>query len=175
MTADAEAYAIEKEAEAGRKAAETRYHTRVREAEADLQAVKLRAEGRKAEDAIALDTEKERVLILREELQARDEFSSAGIDLDLRRLQIEKNSEVQTALAGALGTLTKDAKMTFYGSADMLGSMVSGLSKSLEAASFVQGVASASLDGDTPLHDEHTAKVMEAASVLAKTVSRGQT
>lgn len=130
MRADTAAYAVRQEADARKQAAESNYLAGLWAAQTELEVAEQRSAARKLEETVELETLRERLAIIQDELRAR-ESNKAAAQLDLERLRIEKEAEARLALAQALGQLAGHAKMNFVGSPEMLTALIEGMAKSM--------------------------------------------
>jgi hypothetical protein len=162
--ADIHAYAIVKEADGERQAAEMQYEARLRLAEADAASQTKKAEGERAVKMVDVNVERERVNVEqarveveRVSLSNKSEFEEAALKFELEKLRIEADKQVRIAAANALGTMLSKAQMQIFGDpttmtrmseqfmrAASLGTAADGLMRSLppEAQSMLERVAS---------------------------------
>jgi len=84
----------------------------------------------------------------RRQLENRQEFAEAGIRLEIERLRIDANKEVQQEFARALGNFLSKGNMTLYGTPEtaqkMMDSMASGFGLRSTIDGFLGGSSSGS-------------------------------
>jgi uncharacterized membrane protein YqiK len=122
MQADVQAYAIVRSAEAQEEAAAKEGMARRTLAEAEKEAVALKAEGDKAAYMVPVEVERERVEVerarvdvLRQELESKATFESISRDLQVDLARIEAEKEVRIEAAKAFGQAMASARMTVWG------------------------------------------------------------
>jgi len=145
--ADAAAYTTTKKAEAEKIAAENQAVAKVRLAEADLFAKQKEAEGNKAVQIVPVDVDREkvnveaaRVQVLKTELEAKDSFQSASIQLELAKLQIEAGKVVGVEMAKAIGQFMGNGDFNIFGSPETLAEMTAKFAGGLGITQILQGV-----------------------------------
>ncbi|MFH0821420.1 MAG: SPFH domain-containing protein [Pseudomonadota bacterium] len=170
--ADARAYAIEKDAEARQKAAEADYLAKVKAAEAERESLEARAAGERAKSMVPVEVEQkkvqiedQRVSVLQRELEAKSKHAAAGIEFELRKLEIEKNAQVRIETARAVAGLTSNVTAHIYGDQNTLASIAQGYARSFGIAAFLDG-----LDKEVPprVKDLAVAGVGELGRVLTE-------
>jgi uncharacterized membrane protein YqiK len=146
-TADAEAYTKTRQAQAEKEAAENEAAAKVRLAEADLFAKQKEAEGNKAVQIVPVDVDREkvnveaaRVQVLKTELEAKDSFQSASIQLELAKLQIEAGKVVGVEMAKAIGQFMGNGDFNIFGSPETLAEMTAKFADGLGITQILQGV-----------------------------------
>jgi flotillin len=125
MQAEVLAYAQVKSAEGAATAAEKEAAARRTLAEAEKEALALKAEGDKATQMVPVDVERQRVeverarvAVQRQALESQAEFESIarGLQVDLARIDAEKQIRIEAARA--FGAAMASAKMTVWGDPD---------------------------------------------------------
>lgn len=144
--AEVQAYTRVKQAEAEQEAAAKQAAARLQLAEADAQSRKMVAEGEAAQQMVPVQVERERVNVKGAEVQVeaqglenRQKFAEAGIELEVQRLRIQADKEIQVAMAEAIGRALSSANMTLYGTPDMAGQMLSNLGKGMGVRTAIEG------------------------------------
>jgi uncharacterized membrane protein YqiK len=155
-TAEVQAYTRVKQADAEQEAATRQASARLQLAEADAQSRKLVAEGEAAQQMVPVQVERERVNVRSAEvdveaqgLENRQKFAEAGIELEIQRLRIQADKEIQVAMAEAIGRALSSANMTLYGTPDMAGSMLSNLGKGMGMRTAIEGFTGHITNGHT--------------------------
>lgn len=122
-------------------------------AQADAQAKELVARGEKAQQMVAVDVSREnvnveqaKVDVERRQLENRQEFAEAGIRLEIERLRIEADKEVQMEFARALGNFLSKGNMTLYGTPETAQRMMDNMAKGFGLRAMADGF----LNGATP-------------------------
>lgn len=132
--ADADAYRIEKEANAKKTAADAEAEAITKKANAEATASTKRAEGKLAEDKVPVlvnqaqvEVEKKRVEVAQASadveiklLEKREQFGKAGIELQVRLAEIAANRDAAIEGAKAQGLALASANLTLWGSNEML-------------------------------------------------------
>lgn len=146
------------EQEAAAKQAEARLQL----AQAEAQSRELIARGEKAQQLVPVDIAREnvnveqaRVDVERNQLANRQEFADAGIRLEIEKLRIQADKEVQQEFARALGSFLSKGNMTLYGTPETAQKMMDNMAKGFGIRAMAEGFlggASKSLteDGDAP-------------------------
>jgi uncharacterized membrane protein YqiK len=148
--ADAEAYQTTRKATAEKEAAENEAFARIRIAEAEFEAKKHEANGQRAiqmvpveVDAEKVKIEEQRVQVLRKELQAKEEFSNAAIQLEISKLQVEAGKQVGTAMADSIGTFMSKGNFQIFGDPQSLANMTQKFSDGLGLSQVIAGLSDA--------------------------------
>jgi len=142
-------------AQAEQDASAKQAEARMQLAQADAQAKEMVARGEKAQQMVAVEVSREnvnveqaRVDVERRQLENRQEFAEAGIRLEIERLRIDANKEVQQEFARALGNFLSKGNMTLYGTPEtaqkMMDSMASGFGLRSTIDGFLGGSSSGS-------------------------------
>lgn len=154
--AEVQAYTRVKQAEAEQESAAKQAAARLQLADADAQSRKMVAEGEAAQQMVPVQVERERVNVKGAEVQVeaqalenRQKFAEAGIELEVQRLRIQADKEIQVAMAEAIGKALSSANMTLYGTPDMAGAMLSNLSKGMGARTAIEGFTGQITNGHT--------------------------
>ncbi len=145
-TADVDAYTRVKLAESEREAASKQADAKRQIAEAEAQAREMLARGDKAQQMVAVnvareqvDVEQARVAVERQQLENRQEFAEAGIQLEVRRLSIQADRDVQIEFAKSLASFLSNGHMTLYGTPETATTMLDNMAKGFGARSMIEG------------------------------------
>ncbi len=146
--AEVRAFTRVKEAEAEQEAATKRAAAQLELAEAESQSRKLVAAGEAAQQMVPVQVDRERVNVKQaeveveaQELENRQKFAQAGIELEIRRLRITADKEAQIAMAEAIGQALSSSRMTLYGSPEMAATMLQSMAKGMDARAMIDGFA----------------------------------
>src|SRR5688572_27112559 len=145
--ADAEAYALEKHAEAQRGAAgagATALRTR---AEAEAEAEERRARGERARAMVPVEVERAKVDVERErvdnvvkpELEARELHGKVAQEFELAKLRVEAEREVRVAIAHASASLFTKVQANLYGTPEDVARIGDAFLKGQGAAATANG------------------------------------
>lgn len=152
--AEVQAYTRVKQAEAEQDSATKQAAARLELAEAESQSKKLVAAGEAAQQMVPVQVERERVNVKQAEvaveaqaLENRQKFAEAGIELEVQRLKISADRDVQMAMAEAIGVALSSSKMTLFGSPEMAASMLQSMAKGMGFRTAIEGFTGASLNG----------------------------
>ena len=149
--ADAEAYRVQKEAEARKLAADAEAEALRKQAHAQADADTARAAGARAVAMVPVEVERERVgverqrveEVLERELEAREAHGKAAQEFELAQLRITKEAEVRIEAARATATLIGQVKGTVFGTpadvARMTDTFMRGLGVSTAIEGFLEG------------------------------------
>src|SRR5439155_25917248 len=144
--AEVQAYTRVKQAEAEQEAATKQAAAKLQLAEAESQSRKLVAAGEAAQQMVPVQVDRERVNIKQAEvaveaqaLENRQKFAEAGIELEIRRLRINADKEVQIAMAEAIGMALSSSKMTLFGSPEMASTMLQSMAKGMGVRTMIEG------------------------------------
>lgn len=145
-TADVEAYTRIKQADAEREASEMQAAARRQIAEAEAQAKEMVARGERAQQMVAVEVSREqvqveqaRVAVERQQLENRQQFAEAGIQLEVRRLSIQAERDVQIEFAKALANFLSSGHMTLYGTPETATQMLDNMAKGFGLRSMIEG------------------------------------
>lgn len=154
VQADVAAYAVVKAAEGAEAAAAKEAAARLTRAQAEKEAMALQAEGERAAQMVPVDVERQRVeverakvTVQRQELenQAQFETIARGLQVDLARIEAEK--QVRIAAAQAFGEAMASAKMTVWGDPDTAARMAESFFKGQQFGYLTEGFANNAPDG----------------------------
>jgi len=155
-----QAYTRIKQAEAEQTSATKQAAAKLELAEAESQSRKLVASGEAAQQMVPVQVERERVNVKQAEvaveaqaLENRQKFAEAGIELEIQRLRISADKEVQIAMAEAIGMALSSSKMTLFGSPEMAATMLQSMAKGMGVRTMIEGFTSNGANGhngDTP-------------------------
>jgi len=130
------------EQEAAIKQAEARLQL----AQADAQARELVARGEKAQQLVPVEISREnvnveqaRVDVERKQLENRQEFAEAGIRLEIEKLRIQADKEVQQEFARALASFLSHGNMTLYGTPETAQKMMDNMAKGFGIRAMADG------------------------------------
>jgi flotillin len=145
-TAEVQAYTRVKQAEAEQESATKQAAAKLQLAEAESQSRKLVAAGEAAQQMVPVQVDRERVNIKQAEvaveaqaLENRQKFAEAGIELEIQRLKITADKEVQIAMAEAIGMALSSSKMTLFGSPEMAATMLQSMAKGMGVRTMIEG------------------------------------
>ena len=141
------------EQEAATKQAEARLQL----AQAEAQSRELVARGERAQQLVPVEVAREnvgveqaRVDVERNQLANRQEFAEAGIRLEIEKLRIQADKEVQQEFARALGQFLSKGNMTLYGTPETAQKMMDNMAKGFGIRAMAEGFlggASSPADG----------------------------
>lgn len=190
-TADVDAYTRVKQAEADREAASKQAEAKLRIAEAEAQAREMVARGEKAQQMVAVDVSREqvnveqaKVQVERQQLENRQEFAQAGIQLEVQKLSIQANRDVQVEFAKALSGFLSSGHMTLYGTPETAAAMLDNMAKGFGLRSMIEGFVSGANgngSGPAPAHsngsngsggDAVGALISQVGSLLQPAIAR---
>src|SRR5438309_1208395 len=144
--AEVQAYTRVKQAEGEQEAAQKQAAAKLHLAEAEAQSRKLIAAGEAAQQMVPVQVDRERVNIKQAEvaveaqaLENRQKFAEAGIELEIQRLRISADREVQIAMAEAIGKALSSSKMTLFGSPEMASTMLQSMAKGMGVRTMIEG------------------------------------
>ena len=153
-SADVEAYTQEKQAEAERNAATQQAEARRQLAEADAQSKEMVARGERAQQMVAVEVAREqvnveqaKVQVERQQLENRQEFAEAGIQLEVQKLTIQARRDVQMEFARAMASFLANGNMTLYGTPETANMMLDNMAKGFGLRSLVDGFVNGSGNG----------------------------
>lgn len=133
-------------AQAEQEAATKQAEARLQLAQADAQSKELAARGEKAQQMVAVDVNREgvnveqaRVDVERKQLENRQEFADAGIRLEIEKLRIQADKEVQQEFARALGNFLSKGNMTLYGTPETAQKMMDNMAKGFGVRAMAEG------------------------------------
>lgn len=144
--ADVDAYSRIKQAEADRDAAAKQSDARRQLAEAEAAAKEMVARGERAQQMVAVevareqvDVEQAKVAVERQQLENRQEFAEAGIQLEVQKLSIQAGRDVQVEFARAMANFLSSGHMTLYGTPETAASMLDNMAKGFGVRSMIEG------------------------------------
>lgn len=156
-SADVDAYARIKQAEAEQISAQKQGEAKRQLAEAEAQGKEMVARGEKAQQMVAVDVAREqvnveqaRVDVERKQLENRQEFAQSGIQLEVRKLSIQANRDVQMEFARAMASFLSNGHMTLYGTPETANTMMDNMAKGFGFRSLIEGF----MNGDGPHGDD---------------------
>lgn len=147
--ADVDAYTKVKQADAEREAATKQAEARLQLAEAEAQSKERQARGEKAQQMVSVDVAREqvnveqaKVAVERQQLENRQEFAEAGIQLEVQKLSIQASRDVQMEFARALASFLANGHMTLYGTPETATTMLDNMAKGFGLRSMIEGFVS---------------------------------
>lgn len=153
--AEVEAYARVKQAEADQESATKQAAARLELAQADSESKKLIAGGEAAQQMVPVQVERERVAVRqaevaveRQQLENRQQFAEAGIQLEVAKLRIAAERDVQVEFAHAMANFLGKGNMTIFGSPETANALLANLSKGMGFRTMLQGFLSDSANGN---------------------------
>lgn len=175
--AEVQAYTRVKQAEAEQTSATKQAAAKLELAEAESQSRKLVASGEAAVQMVPVQVERERVNVKQAEvaveaqaLENRQKFAEAGIELEISRLRIQADKEVQMAMAEAIGMALSSSKMTLFGSPEMASTMLQSMAKGMGVRTMIEGFTSNGANGHNG--DAPTNPLGSIVDMLAPIVER---
>ena len=118
-------------------------------AQADAQSRELVARGEKAQALVPVEIAREtvhveqaRVDVERKQLENRQEFAEAGIRLEIEKLRIQADKEVQQEFARALASFLSHGNMTLYGTPETAQKMMDNMAKGFGIRAMADGFLS---------------------------------
>lgn len=133
-------------AQADQDAAAKQAEAKLQLAQAEAQAKELVARGEKAQQMVAVDVAREnvnveqaKVDVERKQLENRQEFAEAGIRLEIERLRIDADKDVQIEFAKSLGMFLSKGNMTLYGTPETAQSMMDNMAKGFGIRAIADG------------------------------------
>ena len=120
-------------------------------AEADAAAKEMVARGEKAQQMVAVEVAREQVnveqaqvQVERQQLENRQEFAEAGIQLEVQKLTIQASRDVQMEFARAMASFLANGNMTLYGTPETANLMLDNMAKGFGLRSLVDGFVNGS-------------------------------
>ena len=148
-SADVDAYTRIKQSEADQEAAVQQADAKKQLAEAEAQSKELIARGEKAQQMVAIEVSREevnvesaRVAVERQQMENRQEFAEAGIQLEIQKLNIQANRDVQIEFAKSVASFMANGRMTLYGTPETATQMLDNMAKGFGIRSMVEGFVS---------------------------------
>jgi len=130
-----------------------------------------------AQQMVPVQVDRERVNIKQAEvaveaqaLENRQKFAEAGIELEIQRLRISADKEVQIAMAEAIGMALSSSKMTLFGTPDMASTMLQSMAKGMGVRTMIEGFTANGAghhNGDGPVNP-----LQSVADLIAPIVER---
>ena len=164
------------EQEAAAKQAEARLQL----AQAEAQSRELVARGEKAQQLVPVEVSREnvsveqaRVDVERNQLANRQEFAEAGIRLEIEKLRIQADKEVQQEFARALGQFLSKGNMTLYGTPETAQKMMDNMAKGFGIRAMAEGfLGGASSPADSASGNGHSPSGASQVDALLGNLSR---
>lgn len=154
-TADVDAYTRVKQAEAERDAAQQQGEAKRQLAEAEAQSKEMVARGERAQQMVAVEVAREqvnveqaKVAVERQQLENRQEFAQAGIQLEVQKLTIQAGRDVQMEFARALASFLANGHMTLYGTPETATTMLDNMAKGFGLRAMIEGFVNGSDGGN---------------------------
>jgi flotillin len=158
--AEVEAYARVKQAEADQEAAAKQAAARLELAQADAESKKLVAGGEAAQQMVPVQVDRERVAVRqaevaveRQQLENRQQFAEAGIQLEVAKLRIAAERDVQVEFAHAMANFLGRGNMTIFGSPETANALLANMAKGMGFRAMLQGFLDDSANGNGSGHD----------------------
>ena len=136
-------------AQGEQEAATKQADARLQLAQADAQSRELVARGEKAQGLVPVEISREtvnveqaRVDVERRQLENRQEFAEAGIRLEIEKLRIQADKEVQQEFARALASFLSHGNMTLYGTPETAQKMMDNMAKGFGIRAMAEGFLS---------------------------------
>lgn len=114
------------------------------------------AKGERAQQMVAVevareqvDVEQAQVAVERQQLENRQQFAEAGIHLEIQRLSIQANRDVQIEFAKSLASFLSSGHMTLYGTPETATMMLDNMAKGFGLRSMVDGFVNGSSGNGT--------------------------
>lgn len=152
--ADADAYAVEKEANARKQSAEAEATAIRQRAEAESDAMKRKAEGEQASAMIPvavkareIELEAQRVDVLKQELEAREKSGRVAQEFEVEKLRITTEAQVRVEIAKAAAQFGSKFETTLYGSPEDLARLQASFFDGMSGAKLVNGFFEGASDG----------------------------
>ena len=138
-------------AQGEQEAAAKQADARLQLAQAEAQSRELVARGEKAQGLVPVEISREnvsveqaRVDVERRQLENRQEFAEAGIRLEIEKLRIQADKEVQQEFARALASFLSHGNMTLYGTPETAQKMMDNMAKGFGVRAMAEGFLSGS-------------------------------
>lgn len=164
-TADVEAYTQIKQAEGAQTAAAKQAQARLQIADAEAQAREMVARGEKAQQMVAVEVARElvnveqaKVAVERQQLENRQQFAEAGIQLEVRKLTIQADRDVQIEFAKALANFLSSGHMTLYGTPETATQMMDNMTKGFGYRTLIEGFVNGPDNGNNGNNGNGTGK-----------------
>jgi flotillin len=153
--AEVDAYTRVKQAEADQEAAAKQAAARLELAQADSESKKLVAVGEAAQQMVPVQVERERVAVRqaevaveRQQLENRQQFAEAGIQLEIAKLRIAAERDVQVEFAHAMANFLGRGNMTIFGSPETANALLTNMAKGMGFRAMLQGFLSDGANGN---------------------------
>lgn len=174
--ADIEAYKTVKIAEAERQSAEAKASARLKLAQAELEAQKFAAEGEQAVEMVPVnvaarqvEVEKQKVDVLRSELEAKSQHQEIAAQLQIEIARIAANKESAVAFAQALGEALGKANLTIWGDPSTVAQVSRAFAVGQTNGAFLHGLANTTpQEVKTAVADGLSGLATMGAGLLAK-------
>ncbi len=175
MTADVEAYTLEKTAEGRLQAAEADAKAALVEAEAAKQAKVLNADGDRAVQMVPVEVaakqvevDDAKVTVKRRDLEAQAEFESIARELQVELARIQAEKEAQIAAAEAFGMALGQANMQIWGDPTTLARMSGAFLRGQQNGEFVKGLGASLPEGFLSFAERTAGGLGDLAVALVK-------
>lgn len=162
-------------AQADQEAATKQADARLQLAQADAQSKELVARGEKAQQLVPVEIAREnvnveqaRVDVERRQLENRQEFAQAGIQLEIEKLRIQADKEVQQEFARALANFLSKGNMTLYGTPETAQKMMDNMAKGFGIRAMAEGF----LGGDHANGNGHSANGASQVDALLSNLGK---
>lgn len=177
MEADVTAYTTVKQATASKEAAEANAEALRVTAQGQKDALTLEAEGDQAKAMVPVNVARQEVTVdqakvdvQRTRLENQEKFGQAGIELQVRLAQIEKERAMGIAAVEALGRAIASADLKIIGDATMMQSIMASFYRGQNVGAVAEGFLKSAPKEVTEIAFETIDRVSGAVSNLAKTM-----
>lgn len=154
VQADVAAYAVVKAAESAEQAAAKDASAQLTRAQAEKEAMTLRAEGERATQLVPVEVERQRVeverarvSVERQELENKAQFETISRDLQVDLARIEAEKSVRIAGAEAYGRAMANARMTVWGDPSTMSRMADTFFQGQQVGFLLDGAIQSTPDG----------------------------
>jgi len=175
MTADVEAYTLEKTAVGRLQAASADAKAALVEADAAKKSKALNADGDRAVkmvpvevDAKQVEVDDARVTVKRRDLEAQAEFESIARELQVELAKIEAEKDAKIAAAEAYGMALGQAKMQIWGDPTTLSRMSGAFLTGQQSGEFVKGVGASMPDEFVSFLERTAGGIGDVATAVVK-------
>jgi len=145
--ADAEAYTLQKQAEAKKLAADAAAEAVRKQAEAEADAERMRAAGERAKAMVPVEVQSKQVEVDRErietvvkpELEAREQHGKVAQDFEIAKLRVAAEKAVRIAMAEASSKLFEKMEAHLYGSPEEVTKILDSVVRGQSVAKTISG------------------------------------
>src|SRR5581483_433644 len=97
------------------------------------------------------NVEQAKVAVERQQMENRQQFAEAGIQLEVQKLSIQASRDVQMEFARALASFLSNGHMSLYGTPETAAAMLDNMAKGFGLRAMVEGFVNGT-NGVTPAH-----------------------